>query len=81
MNFKYNIALIHLKQHNYQSGLSILETIISQDPQYKKTVYLFAVISAKHIQNLDKAIEYADRGIELYKSFVDLIFYRGKIRK
>ncbi len=53
MNFKYNIALIHLKQHNYQSGLSILETIISQDPQYKKTVYLFAVISAKHIQNLD----------------------------
>ena len=42
---------------------------------------LSVLISAKHIQNLDKAIEYADRGIELYKSFVDLIFYRGKIRK
>ncbi len=54
---------------------------MSQDPQFKKTVYLFAVISAKHLQNLEKAIEYADRGIELYKSFVDLIFYRGKIHK
>lgn len=81
MTFKYNIALIHLKQHNYQSGLKILEIIMSQDLQYKKTVFLFAVISAKHIKNLDKAIEYADRGIELYNSFVDLIFYRGKIRK
>lgn len=55
---------------------------------FKKTVYLFAVISLRHLDEVGKAIEMANKGLTVYGGnnngsggFVDLIFYRGKLYK
>ena len=59
----------------------MLETVIKADPCFKKTAYLFAVISCKQLNKLKEALEYANQGVQMFGGFLDLVFYRGRVHK
>jgi hypothetical protein len=64
----------------YQRGYDLLTTIIQKYSNFqKKTVYLFAAISAKNLDMMERAIELISFGIEKYPDYLDLYLYRAKL--
>jgi hypothetical protein len=57
----------------------VLETIIASNPNFKKTTFLFAVISSKHLGQLPHSLQLANHGLSLYPNFTDLLIYRSKL--
>lgn len=56
-----------------------MEKIIKKNPSFKKSTFLFAAISAKNINKLEKSYSLCSIGMKEFPKYVDLIFYRGKI--
>jgi tetratricopeptide (TPR) repeat protein len=57
----------------------LLENVCRRNPEYKKTAFLFAAISAKHLENLEKAERICSVGLERYGNYKDLLMYRANI--
>lgn len=53
--------------------------ICRQDHTFKKSVFLFAAIAAKNLDQLENSKNLCTRGITLYANYTDLIIYRAKI--
>lgn len=57
-----------------------MNLILEKFPTFdKKTVYLFAAISAKHTNNLEKAMITITNGVNKYPDYLDLYIYRAKL--
>lgn len=62
-DYLYHCAMVHLNQKNYRGGLDLLERICRNDPAFKKSMHLFAAISAKNLGLLAEALDYCRKGL------------------
>ena len=49
--------------------------------QSKKTIYLFAAIAAKNINEYEKALRILTEGVSQHSDYIDLYLYRAKLFK
>lgn len=76
----YYASLCHLSKHQYQKAFDLLNSILEKFQNYKrKTVYLFAGISANHVNQVEKALGLITQGISHYPDYTDLYLYRAKL--
>lgn len=75
----YYTAIIYLNKKEYEKGLQLLTKICEKCPGYKKSIFLFAAISAKNLDKIHEAYDLCSQGLQEYPSYGDLYAYRAKI--